>query len=150
MHSLSKVDYWKSLLSLTHSAFFLTVPTHAHSRPPFSQHWVLVTNNDSLFCLIIIFYHKKTKFYQTKSLKTEKKSAENEKFTINSDFFSKIDELVLFCVFWVFAKIDEIVLYEIVLYDCNWDFLILIFFNLLFFWLSSSLRFFGISNFLNS
>jgi hypothetical protein len=42
-----------------------------------------------------------------------------KKFTINSDFFSKIDELVLFCVFWVFAKIDEIVLYEIVLYDCN-------------------------------
>ena len=32
--------------------------------------------------------------------------------------FPKIDELVIFCLFWVFAKIDEIVVYEIVKYAC--------------------------------
>ena len=32
--------------------------------------------------------------------------------------FPKIDELVRFCLFWVFAKIDEIVVYEIVKYAC--------------------------------
>ena len=39
---------------------------------------------------------------------------------MNSDFFSKIDEIVLFCLFQNIVKIDEIVLCEIVLFDCNW------------------------------
>ena len=37
---------------------------------------------------------------------------------MNSDFFSKIDEIVLFCLFQNIVKIDEIVLCEIVLFDC--------------------------------
>ena len=38
---------------------------------------------------------------------------------MNSDFFSKIDEIVLFCLFHNIVKIDEIVLCEIVLFDCS-------------------------------